>query len=269
MNQPLRFPRFFVTAESPCSYLPGRAERKVFAELRGARAPEVSDALGRMGFRRSQNVAYRPACSRCTACVSVRIVAADFTPTRTQRRTWRRNRALDWTVCQPWATEEQYGLIRRYLDTRHPEGGMSRMDGFDFADMVEASPVDTRVVEYRLPAGHPEAGRLIAASLTDWQGDGLSMIYSFYDPDIADHQGLGTYMIMHHAHLARGMGLPYVYLGYWVRGSERMDYKRNFAPLEQLTRDGWRPFAPDDDGSRAAPPPLPTHPELTRWRLFR
>lgn len=268
MNQPLRFPRFFVTAESPCSYLPGRQERKVFAELRGSRAAETSEALGRLGFRRSQNVAYRPSCSRCNACVSVRIVAVDFRPTRSQRRTYKRNQDLDVSICHPWATQEQYELMQRYLNDRHPDGGMTRMDGFDFADMVEATPVDTRIIEYRLPAGSDDPGRLVAVSLTDWQNDGLSMIYSFFDTSRVDRDGLGTFMIMDHVRLAREHGLPYVYLGYWVRGSDRMDYKRNFAPLEQLTRDGWKPLPEHDAATCASPPPLPTLPELTRWKFF-
>lgn len=269
MNHQPRLPRFFVTSETPCSYLPGRAERKVFAELRGARAAETSEALGRMGFRRSQNVVYRPSCVRCTACVSVRIVAELFTPNRTQRRLARRHADLARSVCAPWATQEQYDLMQRYLADRHPDGGMNRMDSFDFADMIEASPVDTRIVEYRLPAASDEPGRLVGVSLTDWQSDGLSMIYSFFDTDLPDRRGLGTTMILDHVRLARQARLPFVYLGYWVRGSARMDYKRRFAPLEQLTRDGWLPLEPEAATPRPVePPPLPLAAEPTRWKIF-
>jgi leucyl-tRNA---protein transferase len=252
-DQPLR-PRFFVTAESPCSYLPGRTERKVFAELRGENAAQTSETLGRIGFRRSQNVVYRPSCHGCTACVSVRVRAADFVPSRSQAKALRRNGDLDVTACQAWATQEQFELMQHYLQARHPEGGMATMDSYDFADMVEASPVDTLVVEYRLPASSDDPGRLVGVSLTDRQSDGLSMIYSFFATDLYDRPGLGTYIILEHIRRAAAGGLAYVYLGYWVQGSPRMDYKRSFAPLENLTADGWRPFSAE---TAAAPPTRP------------
>ena len=145
-EQPTRFPRFFVTAESPCPYLPGRTERKVFAELRGPDAQRMSEGLGRIGFRRSQNVVYRPSCDGCNACVSVRIVASQFQPSQSHRRLLKRNADLDVAACDAWATEEQFDLLRRYLKDRHPQGGMAGMDGYDFAEMIETSPVDTVVV---------------------------------------------------------------------------------------------------------------------------
>lgn len=241
---PNRFPRFFVTAESPCPYLPGRTERKVFAELRGADAQRMSEGLGRIGFRRSQNVVYRPSCEGCSACVSVRIVADRFQPSQSQRRLLKRNADLDVAACDPWATEEQYQLLRSYLRHRHPTGGMAGMDGYDFAEMIETSPVDTVVVEYREPAVDGRPGRLVGACLTDKQGDGLSMVYSFYDTGDAARAGLGTYMILDHVVRAAAVGMRYVYLGYWVQGSPRMDYKRRFDPLEWLTPRGWQPAPP-------------------------
>ena len=141
MTAPFRFPRFFVTSPAPCPYLPGRQERKVFTELRGEHAGELNDALGRIGFRRSQSVAYRPSCSGCTACVSVRVVASEFEPNATQRKQIRRNAELEVSACRPWATDEQFQLLRRYLASRHPGGGMAEMDESDYADMVEHSPV--------------------------------------------------------------------------------------------------------------------------------
>ena len=143
MSAPFRFPRFFVTTPSPCPYVAGRTERKVFTELSGPHAGDLNDALGRIGFRRSQNVAYRPSCLGCTACVSVRVIAGEFQPSATQRKTLRRNADLEVTACKAWATDEQYDLLRRYLRERHPEGGMVGMDEHDFADMVEQSPVRT------------------------------------------------------------------------------------------------------------------------------
>ncbi|MDB5696944.1 MAG: arginyltransferase [Sphingomonas bacterium] len=240
MSAPFRFPRFFVTSPSPCPYLPGKQERKVFTELNGVHATELNDALGRIGFRRSQGVAYRPSCAGCVACVSVRVVAPDFQPNATQRKLLRRHADIEVTPCRPWATDEQYQLLRRYLAARHPGGGMVGMDEEDFADMVERSPVNSTLFEYREPAAHGRRGKLIGACLTDRQADGLSMIYSFFDAEAADRPGLGNFIIMDHIAHAREAGLPYVYLGYWIRGSSRMAYKVRYRPIEVLGPAGWR-----------------------------
>ena len=240
MSAQFKFPRFFVTTPSPCPYLPGRTERKVFTELAGSHAAELNEALGRIGFRRSQGVAYRPSCMDCQACISVRVMADEFRPNGTQRRLIRRHDDLVVTACQPWTTEEQFALLRHYLAARHPGGGMAEMDEYDFADMVEQTPVTTYLVEYREPATGAGPGRRVGACLTDQQSDGLSMVYSFFEPEIADRPGLGTYIILDHIARARGAGLPYVYLGYWVKGSARMQYKVRFQPLERLGPNGWR-----------------------------
>ncbi len=208
-----------MTNAGPCPYLAGKTERKVFTELSGEHASELNDALGRIGFRRSQNVAYRPSCADCSACVSVRIVASEFKPNATQRRLIKRNGDLVVSACKPWSTAEQFALLQRYLQNRHPTGGMTEMDEVDFADMVEQSPVDTYVIEYREPSVGGRPGKLVGACLTDRQGDGLSMIYSFFDPDSSDRMGLGSYIIVDHVLRAQRAGLPYVYLGYWVEGS--------------------------------------------------
>ena len=239
MTAPVRFPRFFVTSPAPCPYLPGRSERKVFTELKGPHADQLNDALGRIGFRRSQTVAYRPSCVDCTACVSVRVAVGEFRPSSAQKRNLKANSDLVATQCRPWSTAEQFELLQRYLGVRHPGGGMASMDEVDFADMVEHTPVDTWVIEYREPTVDGTPGRLVGACLTDRQGDGLSMIYSFYDPDHADREGLGNYIILDHIRRAQGEGLPFVYLGYWVEGSVRMQYKVRYRPLERLGRDGW------------------------------
>lgn len=239
MTAPVRFPRFFVTSPAPCPYLAGRMERKVFTELKGEHADALNDALSRIGFRRSQTVAYRPSCGDCNACISVRVVAGEFRPSATQRRNLKRNDDLVITECKPWATPEQFELLRRYLGTRHPDGGMAQMDEMDFADMVEHTPVTSFVMEYREPGDGITPGRLVGACLTDRQGDGLSMIYSFYDPAHEARAGLGNYIILDHIRRAARFGLPYVYLGYWVEGAERMQYKIRYRPLERLGRDGW------------------------------
>ncbi|MEO1048267.1 MAG: arginyltransferase [Pseudomonadota bacterium] len=240
MTAPIRFPRFFVTSPAPCPYLPDRQERKVFTELKGAHADQLNEALGRIGFRRSQTVAYRPSCLDCQACVSVRVVAEEFKPSSTQKRDIKRNSDLVVTECRPWATDEQFELLTKYLGARHPDGGMSAMDELDYADMVEHTPVTSNLVEYREPTPDGSPGKLVGACLTDRQGDGLSMIYSFYDPDHAGRAGLGNYIILDHIQRAASDGLPFVYLGYWVDGSPRMAYKVRYRPLETLTRDGWQ-----------------------------
>jgi len=239
VTAPVRFPRFYVTSPAPCPYLPGRTERKVFTELKGPHADSLNDALGRIGFRRSQTVAYRPSCANCRACVSVRVVADEFRPSITQKRNLRRNGGLIANECRPWATGEQFELLQKYLGARHPGGGMAQMDELDFADMVEHTPVDSSLVEYREPGIGDEPGKLVGACLTDRQADGLSMIYSFYDPGHEGRQGLGNYIILDHIQRAAEAGLPYVYLGYWVAGSARMQYKVRYRPLERLGPEGW------------------------------
>ncbi len=240
VTAPIRFPRFFVTSPAPCPYLPGRSERKVFTELKGPHADQLNEALGRIGFRRSQTVAYRPSCLDCQACVSVRVVAGKFSASGTQKRDLKRNDDLIVTECRPWATDEQFELLAKYLGHRHPDGGMSAMDELDYADMIEHTPVSSVVTEYREPGLNGRAGKLVGACLTDRQGDGLSMIYSFYDPDHESRVGLGSFIILDHIRRAAAEALPYVYLGYWVEGSPRMQYKVRYRPMERLTRDGWQ-----------------------------
>ncbi len=242
MSAPVKFPRFFVTNPGPCPYLPGKTERKVFTELNRPHANELNDALGRIGFRRSQNVAYRPSCIDCKACISVRIVADEFAMGSGQKRIWKRNRDLVTHVCEARATEEQYALLRRYLSARHPDGGMSGMDESDFAEMIEETPVTSYMIEYREPGEDGRPGALVGACLTDEQSDGLSMVYSFFEPDLDRRSGLGTYMIMDHVKRAVSVRRPYVYLGYWVEQSPRMQYKVRFRPLERLGPEGWERF---------------------------
>ena len=216
----------------------------MFTELSGPHATELNDALGRIGFRRSQGVAYRPSCAGCAACVSVRVLTQAFAPNASQRKLLRRNDDIEVTACRPWATDEQFQLLRRYLAARHPGGGMAGMDEDDYADMVEHSPVDSVIFEYRIRSGDGTRGQLVGACLTDRQADGLSMIYSFFAADDEDapggRAGLGNFIIMDHIRRARDSGLPYVYLGYWVKGSARMAYKTRYRPLEVLGPNGWR-----------------------------
>jgi arginine-tRNA-protein transferase len=237
-------PQFYLTAPSPCPYLPGHEERKVFTHLVGERAGELNDLLTHGGFRRSQSIAYRPACEACRACVSVRVVAADFTPTRSMRRVLERNHDLVGEMRVGVPTSEQYSIFRAYLDNRHRDGGMADMTLLDYAMMVEDSHVETRVVEYRRRGPDSRingrgAGPLLAVALTDVLSDGLSMVYSFFEAEPAS-RSLGTFMILDHIARARRLGLPYVYLGYWVQGSRKMSYKGRFLPQERLSPEGWR-----------------------------
>ena len=247
-------PQFYLTAPSPCPYLAGKEERKVFTHLVGERAGELNNILTQGGFRRSQSIAYRPACEGCRCCVSVRVVAKEFGPTRSMRRITNRNADIlsEMKVAVP--TSEQYSIFRAYLDSRHRDGGMADMTVLDYAMMVEDSHIETRIIEYRRREPSPplpparagearvgvgrQAGDLIAVALTDVLADGLSMVYSFFEPD-EGARSLGTFMVLDHIARAQSMGLAYVYLGYWVRGSRKMDYKSRFLPQERLTPDGW------------------------------
>lgn len=221
--------QLFLTAAMPCPYLPGKQERKLFTHLTGRRASSLHHLLSENGFRRSQNLIYRPACEGCNACQSVRIVAGDFVPSGRFRRVRAKNSDLSVDVRQPAATSEQYDLFKRYLEARHAGGGMNQMSFIDYEYMVEDTPVQSVLVEYRL-RDHP-GQPLVAVALTDVMADGLSMVYSFYDPDLA-HRSLGTFLILDHIDQVRSAGLGYVYLGYWVKNSPKMAYKAEYRPLE-------------------------------------
>lgn len=182
---------------------------------------------------------YRPSCADCNACMSARIRVADFKPKRSQKRIQKKNAYLRREATSPWATEAQYDLFSTYLGARHATGGMADMDVFEFASMVEETPVRSRVVEYHAPAQNGETrDRLTAVCLTDVLDDGLSMVYSFFDPEM-EKNSLGTYMILDHIEIARAANLPYVYLGYWVPDSPKMGYKANFASLEVYHKGEW------------------------------
>ena len=233
-------PQFYLTAPSPCPYLMGQQERKIFTHLVGKRAASLNDLLTQTGFRRSQTIAYRPACESCRACVSVRVLASDFRPSDSQRRALRANADLAGALVPPKPTNEHFTLFRSYLDARHPEGGMADMSSLDFAMMVEDTHIDTHLVEYRVrtPENRADAGQLYAVCLTDRLADGLSLVYSFYAPD-QPHRSLGSYVILDHIEKARQLGLPHVYLGYWVEGSKKMGYKASYLPQERLGLHGW------------------------------
>ena len=237
-REPRDAPQFYLTAPSPCPYLADREERKVFTHLIGKRAVALNDTLTQSGFRRSQTIAYRPACETCRACVSVRVKVDEFAISKSLRRVADRNADLVATVVRSEPTSEQYSLFRGYLDARHGDGGMADMTVLDYAMMIEDSHVETRLVEYRVGASSVSAGTLLAVCLTDLLADGLSMVYSFYEPE-AQSRSLGTFMILDHIQRTRKLRLPHLYLGYWVEGSRKMTYKARFLPQERLGMNGW------------------------------
>ncbi|MDX2264316.1 MAG: arginyltransferase [Hyphomicrobiales bacterium] len=243
-EQKRRFPEFYVTAPQPCPYVPGRLERKIFTHLTPDKPRAVVDNLLKNGFRRSQNIAYMPYCDKCAACVSVRIVVNEFEPRRTLKRIWRRNCDLSAARVASVPTSEQYSLFRAYIDARHGEGGMADMSVYDYSMMVADSAVDTFITEYRMrprfgsAQDNPAEWPLVAAALCDKLSDGVSMVYSYYEPEMED-RSLGSYMILEHVEFARRLGLPYVYLGYWIDGSRKMAYKAKFMPQERLRPSGW------------------------------
>ncbi|WP_299438855.1 arginyltransferase [uncultured Rhodospira sp.] len=232
---PLKRPQFFfTTAPMPCPYLDGRLERKIVTDLSGQSADAVHDALSRAGFRRSHTIAYAPACPGCQACLPVRIVVDEFQPRGTLRRVAKANTDLAATLRPAVATAEQYHLFSRYQQHRHGESDMALMGFFDYRSMVEDSPIDTAVAEFRA-----EDGSLLAACLLDRMADGLSAVYSFFDPDAPSKRSLGSQMVLWLVHQAHAEGLDYVYLGYWIGESRKMAYKTRFQPLEAFGPEGW------------------------------
>jgi arginine-tRNA-protein transferase len=232
-----RRPQFFyTTAALPCPYLPGRTERKLVTELTGSDSEGLHDKLSRAGFRRSHNIAYSPVCPGCNACVPIRIAVGAFAPNRSQRKLARRNADINGFEMPARATAEQFALFQRYQQARHGEGDMASMGFYDFRAMVEDTPITTGMVEFRDPAD-----RLVGACLTDWLSDGLSAVYSFFTPE-ATQRSLGSWAILWLIGRAQALGLPYVYLGYWVPQSRKMAYKSRFRPSEVLTGGVWRPL---------------------------
>ena len=209
--KPPRRPQFFyTTAPLPCPYVPGRTERKVVTEITGPEAEGLHDKLSRAGFRRSHNIAYAPVCPGCRSCIPIRIPVETFQLDRTLRRIARANAGVEGFEAPARASAEQFQLFQRYQQARHGDGDMATMSFYDYRAMVEDTPIETWLVEFR------EADdRLLGACLTDRLGDGLSAVYSYFQPGL-EKRSLGTFTILWLVERAKAMGLPYVYLGYWV-----------------------------------------------------
>ncbi|WP_084399958.1 arginyltransferase [Henriciella aquimarina] len=235
--------RFYVTGPTPCPYLANQYERKAFTHLSQASPDSLHNQLSEAGFRRSQSVAYRPACPSCNACRSVRVDTANFEPSKNQMRVLKRNADLVRRPVEPKATREQFRLLKNYLLSRHDGGGMSEMGFREYAGMVNETPVQTLLFEYR--EGEGEDAPLVAVALTDILRDGFSMVYTFFDTR-QPKRSLGTYMILDHIMHADAFSLPHVYLGYWIKESPKMDYKRRFQPLEVLDGPVWRRLEEDE-----------------------
>jgi leucyl-tRNA---protein transferase len=239
--KPPRRPQFFyTTAPLPCPYLAGRTERKVVTEITGPDADSLHDRLSRAGFRRSHNIAYAPVCPACQACVPIRIPVALFEPDRSLKRIAKANVLVEGFEVPARATAEQFQLFQRYQQARHGDGDMATMSFYDYRAMVEDTPIDTFIVEFRDPDD-----RLVGACLADRLGDGLSAVYSFFAPEMAK-RSIGTYTIIWLIERTRLLGQPYVYLGYWVPESPKMAYKARFKPCEVLVAGAWR-FMTDAD----------------------
>lgn len=224
---------FFSTAPLPCPYISGRIERRVVTELVGRDADQLHDQLSLAGFRRSHGICYVPACPSCDACIAVRVVVDEFKPGKSLKRTIKQNADLTAEIVDAVATHEQYALFSEYQRARHGGGDMSKMDFLDYQALIEDTPVNTFVVEFRRANG-----TLIACCLVDELSDGLSAVYSFFDNrDVG--RSLGTQMILWLIDEAYGRELPYVYLGFWIDGCSNMAYKARFKPLERVTPDGW------------------------------
>lgn len=239
-EKPLTGPlvQFYRTTALPCPYLPGRAERKLVSDISGRDAAALYNELCRAGFRRSHFLAYRPACADCQACVPVRIDAAGFTMRHSRRRIMAANADLVGRDTGPRISVEQYNLFQRYQHARHADSDMAGMSFGDYRAMVEQSGIDTTLFEFR-----DGNGRLWGACLADCLDDGFSAVYSFFEPD-APARSLGSYIIQWLVERAKTLGLPYVYLGYWIEASAKMAYKRRFHPLEGLVDGRWQLLPP-------------------------
>ena len=233
-----RVPQFYVTAPQKCPYIKGKIERKLFTALYGRNTVDLNDELSLQGFRRSQKVLYRPLCSNCSACLSIRVKVNEFYYSKSQNRVINKNKKLIRVKKKPEATDEQFEIFKKYLNCRHLNGGMSDMDAHEFSSIIEETNVDSEIFEY-WELKKNKKKQLVAVCLTDKNKDGLSMVYSFYDPKY-NSQSLGKFMILDHINLTKSKNLDYLYLGYWIRDNSKMGYKSSYFPAEVFYKNQWK-----------------------------
>lgn len=231
--------QLYATANYPCSYLDGQIARSQVATPAHLIDTAGYSALMRHGFRRSGLFYYRPHCDQCQACRSLRLPVAEFQPDRSQKRAWAQHRQLIATVCNtPFFSPEHFALYQRYQQARHPGGGMDADDKAQYQDFLIDSRVDSLLVEFREPASGDEPGVLKMVSVIDQLDDGMSAVYTFYEPEPG--QSLGTYNVLWQIRQAQAWRLRYLYLGYWVAQSQKMSYKTRFRPFQLLIGKQWR-----------------------------
>lgn len=236
--------KVYLTSLADCPYLEGKKERKACVRLLSSNAQRDHDALNLYGFRRSENIVYRPACPTCNACKSSRINVNKFEYGRTHKRIMRLNQDIKCVIKSPTVTPEQFDLFKTYLRSRHNDSSMTSMKMSEFSKMVKNNRIRNNVFEYRIQKRDKKT-ELVACSVTDVMHDGLSMVYTFFHPDYQS-RSLGTFMILNQISQTKAMGLPHIYLGYWIKDSPKMDYKRNFSAFEILDGLEWRGLKEDE-----------------------